>query len=340
MGRSNGGEIVRLPRISATSHDRRECILTDDASYGRVRFDFEGLSGLLNLEIANVRRAVDHYDSGARLLSIERMKGGVSADVYSLALGQPDGTKSRVVLRLHGATHYGHSAELEFEILTALLRAGIPVPRPLSVDASCSILEHPYLIIEFVDGSSEIDASKLKARVEAMVKTLVKVHSVPANGMPSLPRRIDPVPDTLEFLPSDAEWKDIRDYLRHLKNSPFTGPDVVLHGDYWPSNLIWSEDRISSILDWEDAAFGDPLSDVACACLELRYIHGIEGKRLFEGAYAKHCCIDENRYALWLAYVSSAALKYMGEWGLETSQEEHMSQTARETLREAAACLL
>lgn len=50
--------------------------MTDDASYERVRFDFEGLNALLNKKNANVRRAVDHYDSGARLLSIERMKGG------------------------------------------------------------------------------------------------------------------------------------------------------------------------------------------------------------------------------------------------------------------------
>jgi len=292
------------------------------------------------LEDVNLRRAVDQYDSDARLLSIERMEGGVSADVYILTLAQPDAGKKQVVLRMHGETHHGHNAELEFKILSALFQAGIPVPRPICVDASCALLDHPYLIIEFVEGSSEIDAFTLEARVETMVEALVKVHSVPANAMPSLPRRVDPVPETLEFLPPDAVWDDVRNYLRQLKNAPFAGQDVVLHGDYWPSNLIWSDGRIAAILDWEDAAVGDPLSDLACACLELRYIHGIEGKRLFEDAYAKHCGIDENRYAFWLAYVSSAALNYMGAWGLEKSREEHMRKTAQDTLRDSAARLL
>lgn len=302
--------------------------MTDAAYCENVRLYFERLNALLNLEDVTLRRAVEKFDPDARLLAIERMNGGVSADVYSLALEQPDGNKSQVVLRLHGETHYGHNAKLEFEILCALIRAGIPVARPLSVDTSCAFMQYPYLIIEFVEGTSEIAESTLEARIETMVEALSTVHSVPVSGMPSLPRRIDPIPEILEFLPADAEWHELRNYLRQLQNSAFTGPDVVvLHGDYWPSNLIWSEDRIAAILDWEDAAFGDPLSDVACACLELRYIHGIEGKRLFEGAYAKHCSINENRYALWLAYVSSAALK-------------HMRQTAQETLREAAACLL
>ncbi|MDP5220809.1 phosphotransferase [Ruegeria sp. 2205SS24-7] len=314
--------------------------MTDAASCENVRLYFERLNALLNLEDVGLRRAVEKFDPDARLLAIERLKGGVSADVYSLALEQPDGNKSRVVLRLHGETHYGHNAELEFEILCALFRAGLPVARPLSVDTSCAFLEHPYLIIEFVEGTSEIAESTLEARIETMVEALSTVHSVPVSVMPSLPRRIDPIPEILEFLPANAEWHELRNYLRQLQNSAFTGPDVVLHGNYWPSNLIWSEDRIAVILDWEDAAFGDPLSDVACASLELRFIHGMEGKRLFERAYAKHRSIDADRYALWVAYVSSAALKYMGAWGLERSREEHMRQMARETLRESAAWLL
>lgn len=295
---------------------------------------------MLNLDDENLRRAVEHYSTGAVPEFIERMEGGVSAEVYRLTLLQPDGDREHIVLRIHGAKHCGHGAELEFNVLNALFRAGIPVPKPLSFDASCSLLENPYLIIAFVEGASDFAHPMRRASVEKMVEALISVHDVPVDIMPTLPRRADPIPEILEFLPIDAEWTDFRGYLKRFKNSHFAGSDVVLHGDSWPSNLIWTEGRIAAILDWEDAALGDPLSDVACAGLELRYVHGAEGKVLFEKAYAKHRAIDRRRFALWLAHVSSAALKHMGDWGLESAREEHMRQTARDTLREAAAVLI
>lgn len=295
---------------------------------------------MLTLEDEKLRRVVEQYAPGAALDSVERLTGGVSAEVYRVGLSNPDGGKEQVVLRIHGATHSGHRAELEFQILTALYQAGVLVPEPLSLDASCAHLDNPYLIIGFVEGSSAVPGLMLKTRIETMVEALISVHEAPAAVMPALPRRVDPVPELLEFLPRDAQWHGFRGYLNALKTAPYAGSDVVLHGDFWPSNLIWSEGRVAAILDWEDAALGDPLSDVACACLELRYIHGKDGMGLFETAYATHRSIDPNRLALWLAYVSSAALRYMGDWGLERSKETHMRQTAYATLQEASARLL
>ncbi len=295
---------------------------------------------MLTLDDENLHRAVERYATGAVPEFIERMEGGVSAEVYRLALLRPNGNREDVVLRIHGATHCGHGAELEFHILKALFQAGISVPKPLSLDASCSLLENPYLIIAFVEGASDFAQPMRKESAETMVEALISVHEVPVDIMPALPRRADPMPELLEFLPTDAEWNDFRGYLKRLKNSHFAGSDVVLHGDFWPANLIWSDGQIAAILDWEDAALGDPLSDVACAGLELRYIHGKEGQALFEKVYAKHRKTDRHRLALWHAYVSSAALKYMGDWGLESIKEEHMRKTAHDTLREAASALL
>lgn len=295
---------------------------------------------MLTLNDENLRRAVEQYAEGVVPKFIERMEGGVSAEVYRVTLLRPNGTIENIVLRIHGATHCGHAAELEFNILEALFQAGISVPKPLSFDASCSVLENPFLMIAFVEGSSDFVKPMRKATFETMAEALISVQEVPVCLMPTLPRRIDPVPELLEFLPTGSEWKKFRGYLKEIENAPFDGPDVVLHGDFWPANLLWKHGRIAAILDWEDAALGDPLSDVACTSLELQYIHGEAGKVLFEDTYAKHREIDPRRLALWNAYVSSAALKYMAEWGLEPAKEDHMRKTAHDSLLEAATVLL
>ena len=61
----------------------------------------------------------------------------------------------------------------------------------------------------------------------------------------------------------------------------FTGDKTFLHGDFWPGNVLWKEKEIVGLLDWEYAAMGDPVSDIAVASLELRYGLGEDGMTKF-----------------------------------------------------------
>ena len=60
------------------------------------------------------------------------------------------------MLRAHGASHSGHAAELEYQLLQALHDAGVLVPKPIHVDASGTLLPDPFLLMEFVEGSTII----------------------------------------------------------------------------------------------------------------------------------------------------------------------------------------
>ena len=46
-------------------------------------------------------------------------------------------------------------------------------------------------------------------------------------------------------------------------------PPGLVHIDYWPGNVLWDGDRISAVVDWEEAAYGDPGIDVAYARMEI-----------------------------------------------------------------------
>ena len=136
-----------------------------------------------------------------------------------------------------------------------------------------------------------------------------------------------------------AEWLALADHCTGMSPLPYEGAPVLLHGDFWPQNLIWRDGRIAAILDWEDAALGDPLSDLACALLELKYLFDDVLVAGFLAAYGRHAPIDRQRLALWQVYVASAAQHYMGDWSLEPSREAHMRQTALRQIRDAAAIL-
>ena len=274
----------------------------------------------------------------ADLHYVAHMTGGVSADAFLLDVKLANEMQEKLVLRKHGDRHCGHDARVEYQLLERLHSLGLPVPKPLGF-APAAEGRHPYVLLRYIDGSTEIPHEAAAAHIEKMATQLLAIHELATDTLPKLPPRFDPIPELLDFLPNDPDWSDLRSKLSLLGSAPFGGEGVLLHGDYWPSNVIWRHDEIAGVIDWEDAAIGDPLSDVACACLELRYIYGEPGSAAFRRSYAARRPIDPFRFALWQAYVAAAGNQSMGEWGLAPKRVEAMRKTALASIREAADVL-
>ena len=214
------------------------------------------------------------------------------------------------------------------------------MPEPLFVDASGSLLADPFVVTAFVEGTSTIPAAQQSKYIDVMADALTKIHAMPTSGLPTLPARTDPLPEVFDYLPESPEWDELRAHLRTLADTAHVEAPTLLHGDFWPQNLLWQKGAIAAILDWEDAALGDPLSDVAVSRVELRYKFGKAGMQRFTQAYAKHQVVDGKRLALWQVYVAAAAQRFMGEWGLTPALEAHMRKEALASIREAGAALL
>ena len=277
---------------------------------------------------------------GADLLNVERLQGGVSAEALRFDLGSANGDINRFVLRLHGAHYSGHTAALEHRLLQVLHESGVPVPRPLFVDANGSLVGDPFVMIEFNDGTSSIPAKQADHHINQMAEALAAIHDLPTLELPALPLRTDPLAELHQFLPRGHKWARLTAYLDSREDTEYLGEPHLLHGDFWPGNLIWKDQSIAAILDWEDAALGDPLSDVACTQLELRYKFGKQSMADLANCYARHRAIEPDRLALWQIYVAGAAQRFMGNWGLEPELEAHMRSEALNTIQEAGDKLM
>lgn len=277
---------------------------------------------------------------GAELTNVVRLTGGVSADVHRLDLKLDNGDRKSLVIRAHGASHSGLSTVLEYQLQKTLHRRGFPVPMPLHIDVSRSLLVDPYIVMEFIEGTSALPAAKEVTRINIMADVLIKIHSLDTLGLPTLPMRTDPLSEVFDYLPAGSEWDKLCKYLQSLTATDYTGTPILLHGDFWPENILWHNDAVAAVLDWEDAAFGDPLSDVACCRLELRYRFGQLRARQFTQAYARQQVVELERLALWQIYVAAAAQQFMGEWGLEDTVEAHMRREALASIREAGQILM
>jgi aminoglycoside phosphotransferase (APT) family kinase protein len=286
-----------------------------------------------------LERLIANDFEGARLLRSERLTGGVSANVTLLDVRLSSGDATRMVLREHGPSHCGHPVDLEFQLLRSLSDLGLAVPKPLAWGNADDIHRYPYVLLQHLEGSTDIADADAEKCIRVMATQLAAVHDVETDSLPQLPLRVDPRPDLLAFLPDEAEWHGLRSHLVKMQLTVFGGQPVLLHGDYWPRNIVWRNKTFVGIVDWEDAAIGDPLSDVACACLELSYLYEDWGSQCFLDTYRESRHIDPIRFALWQAYVAAAGRLSMANWGLEPAREHSMRQKATSSIREAA-CII
>lgn len=269
---------------------------------------------------------------GGRLIRRWALEGGVSADVQALELALPDGATERVVVRQHitdgwkplepGVTSTEHA------LLTVLADIGLPVPRPRMLDLSGALLPAPYLVLSFVEGTTVVEPAALPQALDKMAAFLARLHGLDSTTLapPTLPRRDDPMPDILEYLPAMDESTDLRALLKEQRASPRSMESTLLHGDFWSGNVLWREGRIAAVIDWEDAAVGDPISDLAGCRVELLWKYGEAAMEAFTTHYLcyRDLTLDGLLLALWELHVGSAALAFMGRWGLDPAVEAEM----------------
>jgi aminoglycoside phosphotransferase (APT) family kinase protein len=277
---------------------------------------------------SEVEQAVAALEPGGRLVGRRELTGGVSANVIGLDIETADGAGRRVVFRQHRADFKQHDhtvTEKEYRVLVALHRHGLAVPEPYLYDDSAAVTA-PYLLIEWVDGTTDLAAEDLPAALDEMARFLVGLHAldVEALHVGELAPIEDPRAAVAAYLPPTDTGRRAEAQLAASAVAARNRP-VLLHGDYWPGNVMWQGGRLAAVIDWEDACLGDPLADLATARVELLCRHGAAAMDRFTARYLAASDgaggLQLDALPLWELYVSAAALATMGEWGLEPAAE-------------------
>lgn len=291
---------------------------------------------------------VDLLEPGGRLDGARRLRGGVSAEVFALDILTLSGTRRRIVLRRHRSDGVkGHSRRIvlkEHALLAALRDAGMRVPEPYLHDVSDP--DGPYLVAEWIDGSTDVDVADLPTALDQMARFLVGLHALDlsAVALPGLDLIEDPGLAIEPHLPSTDDGERVRVALRSGALDDEPNRAVLLHGDYWPGNVLWRDGLLRAVIDWEDACLGDQLADLATVRVELWCRYGPEAAEAFTERYL-YVVEDAmgplrvDQLVLWDLYVSAAALTHMGEWGLTHREEARRRSRTEGFFRRAARAL-
>jgi aminoglycoside phosphotransferase (APT) family kinase protein len=221
------------------------------------------------------------------------LQGGISAHTTAFTL-----TNGKTyVLRTIGDWRQNHNplaATHEYQLLEQLSKLGIMAPKPCILDQS----NHSF-VIEFIDGEPNLNPIDLQSHLQQYARHLAAVHKIEHQNLKLdfLPKQKAKTLDQPEVMRLDLDEDKIRAALESVDPIEQSNPPVLRHGDFWPGNLLWKDQKITGIIDWEDARIGEPLADLAIARLDILWVYGIEAMHTLTDLYQSE--MNLNLSDLW-----------------------------------------
>lgn len=179
-------------------------------------------------------------------------------------------------------------------IMQAMAASGVPVPPMVWFDADDPVFGRPYFVAEYVEGYRTPDDWRLLTDKDRRLgrramEALPRIHAADWRAMQEVwgpPRGLDEELDRLLKL-VDRPTIDpaaggrlglLRERL--LVSLPADSPIGCVHGDFHWGNIIFGEDEVRAIVDWEIAFVGPTLMDLGWICFYA-------DTRSFAGAFSE-----------------------------------------------------
>jgi len=223
-------------------------------------------------------------DAGARAQSLETLPGHAGFS-YSFSLERSEARampSGKYVVRIAppGVKISGPADVVrQARVMASLADTPVAVPPVIWYGDEPEFFDRPYFVAGFVDGfklgESNLPRAHLQRLARKGIATMAALHSVPwearrgAWGEP-VPlsdemKRLDYLLDRDTLDPAVvARGPELRERLR---SSLPTGARIgCVHGDFQWSNVLFDEERVVALIDWEISLVGPTLLDIGWIC--------------------------------------------------------------------------
>lgn len=197
------------------------------------------------------------------------------------------GSQYRVVLKTGDPASARDRMQLRTQVAALALAhdRGLPVPRVIAADLAGRQAGVLAMVTSVLPGSSTIPETMPAGRARSLGSVAAAIHAVALTPRPDLPLRTRPLSD-MDFVAwrrSVGTTPLLARAEQQVSELPVpSGATVLVHGDLWQGNTLWSGDVCTGVIDWDAAGAGPPGIDLGTLRLDaaLYYDPGAAGQIL------------------------------------------------------------
>ena len=283
------------------------------------------------LTTERAQRIVSTVFPNHRLRSMTPAAAAYTNSVHILRCVSPGGNEILLAVKRMSDDPDPERATADFHGLRIARRHGIPAPEPLYLDRTGDLLGLPGIVTGFIEGEQVSRPEDVRSWAADIARMLLRVH----DARPSVEERShiyegrwmglcflrDGWPDTMA---GHSLTEPIFEAVLELRAGLRCVRPVFLHMDYWPGNILWSRGRISGLVDWDAASYGDPALDVGYFRMNM-YLRGIkEAADIFLDYYEAESGPVEN-LGFWELACAARPLPAPARWLLEFYEARDVS---------------
>ncbi len=266
--------------------------------------------------------------------ALERLTGGATMESWRFEAGGDAYVLRRAPsLEFMEGRPYGHDAEAA--IIRAAFAKGVTAPEVVAeLEPSDGIgsgfvmralpgTPNPKEILQMEDAA---------ALLKEAARDLARIHSINRGDVPQAVPVMDyraAIADLrAQFEEAGGDRPIIALGLKWMEdNCPEPCEPVLVHGDYRLGNLLAEDSRLTGVLDWELAHFGDRHEDLAFGCMAVwrfaRYDRPALGLGSLEDYFAAYEAesgvkVDRERFRYWMihrtVWWAMGCLKMAAQW--------------------------
>lgn len=226
-----------------------------------------------------------------QLGKLERIPGGMSKHTYRFTIEHEDGRTEELIARKIADNPLVNAGAFvlkpEFDLVRDIYNSGYLIPEPLFFREDPTREVGEFYVMRRIAGKTSGSVFTTDSPIDEVVllemaRQLALLHSIDIRKFENyITRHEDPrvlemsVEEAVEYWIDSCfrEWKKTSRqpspiemyYFAWLKNNIPSNRNkaVLVHGDFTPHNCMWEGSRVTGVIDWEAAHFGDPAEDLA-----------------------------------------------------------------------------
>jgi aminoglycoside phosphotransferase (APT) family kinase protein len=234
--------------------------------------------------VLDVERGVAWAESVlGRVTEVRELSGGWTSTMLALRTAGGERAVLRLMTNEPWRSHGEGLTTRESAVQRLLEPSGVPAPRSLALDAIGAACGYPAHLMSLLPGRVDLGRTD-PGSMAALAGTLATIHS------------IRPTIDVREYQSWAWEakhvvppWSDEPDLWRAafaLLGSPAPAyRSCLIHRDYHPRNVLWSDGAITGVVDWVETSMGPAWLDVAHCSTNIALLHGADAGDAFARTY-------------------------------------------------------
>ena len=254
---------------------------------------------------------------GEAIVRVKPLTGGMSTGIHLLTTGSGERVVMRRFLNPHWLAIDPHLAPREAAVLRALESTPVPAPAFVGVDPHGDRCGAPTVLMGFVPGRRTVVADHRKYAAE-LAHAMATIHDQPPPPVEGLPDERAEMARSLGeettnrhgSMPTPGFWSLVRERFASVTWKP----NVLIHNDFHPGNVLFSRNRLSAVVDWPLAAASQPASDVCFCRIDAGMMLGLDVADLILEAYEAEIGAALEDRAWWDLFAASRAETDLVVW--------------------------